>query len=141
RVLYEMQRKHASALRNTLIVFLSDHGDMMGDHFLWRKTYAYEGSARIPMIVRLPDTWDAPRGRVDDDHVVEIQDVMPTLLDAAGVSIPDTVDGRSMLPLTRAENADWRPWLHGQHVRCYRHEQANHFLTDGRDKYIWFPHV
>src|SRR5690606_8010885 len=91
--------------------------------------------------VRLPVTWDASRGRVDDDHVVEIQDVMPTLLDAAGVTVPDTVDGRSMLPLARAENADWRPWLHGQHVRCYSHEQANHYLTDGRDKYIWFPHL
>ncbi|MDF2653473.1 MAG: sulfatase, partial [Paenibacillus sp.] len=41
-------------LDNTMIVFTSDHGDMLGDHHLWRKTYAYEGSTHIPLIIRLP---------------------------------------------------------------------------------------
>ena len=41
-------------LDQTLIVFLADHGDMLGDHNLWRKTYAYEASSRIPMLMRWP---------------------------------------------------------------------------------------
>jgi arylsulfatase A-like enzyme len=46
--------KDRGMLDNTLIVFTADHGDMLGDHHLWRKTYAYESSTRIPMIVRWP---------------------------------------------------------------------------------------
>lgn len=40
---------------NALICFVADHGDMLGDHHLWRKTYAYEGSAAIPFIIKLPE--------------------------------------------------------------------------------------
>ena len=129
-------------LRNTWIVFLSDHGDMLGDHHLWRKTYAYEGSARVPLIVRPPATHpDAARGTVRDE-VVEMRDVMPTLLDAAGLDIPDTVTGRSMDPLLHGRSdPDWRPWLHGEHCMCYHTDQAMHYLTDGRTKYIWFPYL
>lgn len=142
RLLYEMNKRHGDALRNTMIVFLSDHGDMLGDHHLWRKTYAYEGSARVPMIVKPPDNWtDAPRGQVRDE-VVELRDVMPTLLEAAGVNIPETVTGQSMLPMARgAEAPPWRDVLHGEHCWCYSHEEANHYLTDGRIKYIWYPYL
>ena len=65
----------------------------------WRKTYAYEGSAHIPFIVRPPASWGWPRGQVLD-HVVEIRDVMPTLLEA-GVRVPETVDGSSLPPLVQ----------------------------------------
>ncbi|MEX0776637.1 MAG: arylsulfatase [Phycisphaeraceae bacterium] len=142
RLLNEMRRQHGAALANTLIIFLSDHGDMLGDHHLWRKTYAYEGSARVPLIVRPPAGWsDAPRGQVHR-QVVELRDVMPTFLEAAGVQAPQTLDGCSLLPLTRGQKVDdWRPWLHGEHVACYSHEQAMHYLTDGVSKYIWFPYL
>lgn len=140
RVLYELRKGDPDAFSNTFIVFLSDHGDMLGDHHLWRKTYAYEGSARIPMILKAPDNWKWPAGMVRDE-VVELRDVMPTLLEAAGVAIPPTVNGRSMLPLVLGETTPWRPFLHGEHAQCYSHEQANHYLTDGREKYIYFPHL
>ena len=142
-LLQEYAKLDAHAFRNTLIIFLSDHGDMMGDHHMWRKTYAYEGSARVPMIVKPPNTWtDAKRGQVLD-HVVELRDVMPTVLDAAGVDIPDTVDGRSMVPLLRGETqrTNWRDYLIGEHIWCYSHEQANYYVTDGKTKYIWFPYL
>lgn len=141
RLRYELRMRYPEAFRNTLIIFLSDHGDMLGDHHLWRKTYAYEGSARVPMIVRLPQTWGhAERGQVRDE-VVEMRDVMPTVLDAVGISIPDTVQGRSMLPLMRGQQSQWRSWLHGEHVNCYSEEQAMQYLTDGRWKYIYFPYL
>lgn len=123
--------------RDTMVVFTSDHGDMLGDHHLWRKTYAYEGSAHIPMIVRLPPAW----GESSASHVdrpVCLQDVMPTILDAAGVDVPQQVDGTSMLPLMRDENVPWRPYVHGEHAACYSEDQEMQYLTDGRWKYIWF---
>jgi len=140
RLLYELRRDHRDLWRNTMIVFTADHGDMLGDHHLWRKTYAYEGSARIPMIVQPPLAWDCARGQVREE-VVELRDIMPTLLEAAGVAIPETVDGMSVCGMARGEMARWRPHLLGEHDWCYSHEQANYYLTDGRWKYIWFPYL
>ncbi len=143
RVLYELKRHQPDVLANTMIVFFSDHGDMLGDHHLWRKTYAYEGSARVPMIITPPSSWSATGGTVGQvrDEVTELRDVMPTLLDAAGVDIPDTCQGQSMLPLARGETVLWREYLHGEHARSYGYEQAMQYITDGRMKYIYFPYL
>jgi arylsulfatase len=121
---------------NTLVVFTSDHGDMLGDHHLWRKTYAYEGSAHIPLVVKLPDTHHR-RGHVD--RPATLYDVMPTVLDAVGVPATRSLDGGSLLPLIQHDDAPWRPYLHGEHDTFYHASQENQFLTDGRTKYIWFP--
>ncbi len=141
RLFLEMHCHHREAWDNTLVVFLSDHGDMLGDHHLWRKTYAYEGATRIPMMVRLPNAWKAPRGQVLE-QVVELRDVMPTLLDAAGLTVPSTCQGQSLLALVRGQkDVSWRPYLHGEHGLAYHPDQVNHYLTDGREKYIWFPYL
>lgn len=122
-------------LNNTLILFTSDHGDMMGDHHLHRKTYAYEGSARIPFLIRYPVGLDLTSGTFE--HVVGLQDVMPTILEAVGVPVPGSVTGRSVFGAIRGE--EWRPFLHGEHSPCYSQEEAMHYLTDGKEKYIYFP--
>ncbi|MCZ8516048.1 arylsulfatase [Paenibacillus filicis] len=126
-------------LENTLIIFTSDHGDMLGDHNLWRKTYAYEGSAHIPMIVRLPESLGKPSYKRIDAPVL-LQDIMPTILEATGTEIPETVDGISMLGLIRGEQTE-RSYIHGEHCTCYSEEQEMQYLTDGRMKYIWLPRV
>ncbi len=115
----------------TVIMFVADHGEMMGDHHLYRKSVPYEGSARVPFIITGPDI---PAGVVTD-QVVELRDVMPTLLDAAGIGIPETVDGASVLPLTTGDAAGWREYLHGEHLHLG--QQSVHYLTDGREKYVW----
>src|SRR5690606_11428258 len=84
-------------LNNTLIVFSSDHGEMLGDHHLFRKTFAYEASARVPFLVKAPSSWEYPE--METCAPVGWQDIMPTLLDAAGVEIPGSVTGKSLLPL------------------------------------------
>jgi len=136
RLLEEMRRMRLAS--DTFMLMTSDHGEMLGDHHLWRKSYAYEGSARVPFVMRFPPNsgWNA--GNICE-QVVGLQDVMPTLLDVAGVPIPDTVEGRSLLPVLRGESPAWRPWLHGEHSACYSDENAVQFLTDGREKYLWFP--
>ncbi len=153
---------------NTLVIFFSDHGDMLGDHHLWRKTYAYEGSARIPMLLRWPKAMgmDQQRGKTLPQPV-ELRDVLPTFLDAAGASIPkyftaknaesaeisDSIgasafsaasavprhhlDGKSMLELIRGNTKGWRPFIDLEHSMCYNQDHWN-ALTDGKFKYIYY---
>lgn len=125
-------------LDNTIILFTSDHGNMMGDHHLWRKTYAYEGSAHIPLMIRLPKQLRA--GVQPEVHQpVCLQDIMPTILEAADREIPDSVDGRSLLPLIQGKVVPWREFVHGEHFGAYGESTEMQYLTDGRWKYIWFP--
>lgn len=118
-------------IENTLIVYTSDHGDMTGDHHLWRKSYAYEASARIPMIVRGPR---ALGGRTLDSPA-ELRDLLPTFLDAAGAPIPGRVDGSSLLDA--AQGRPWREFIDLEHDICYAPENNWNALTDGRMKYIF----
>jgi arylsulfatase A-like enzyme len=115
---------------NTVICFVSDHGELMGDHHLYRKSLPYEGSAHVPFAISGPGIPAGVRA-----EVVELRDVFPTLLDAAGVKVPETLDGRSVLPLARGEQIPWRAELHGEHTAF---GQSIQWLTDGTEKYIWF---
>jgi len=130
----------AGELQNTLIVMLSDHGEMLGDHTLWRKSYAYEGSARVPLIFQFLRSMELPRGQLID-RPVGLEDVMPTLLSAANVPVPDTVEGRDLFDLVRdPDRDDWRDWYHGEHAAgVYHPENGMQYLVDGPIKYVWNP--
>ena len=65
-------------LNNCLVIFTSDHGEMLGDHNLFRKTWPYEASARVPFFIRAPKNWDYPE-EVIGKSPVGIQDIMPTI--------------------------------------------------------------
>lgn len=134
------RNKQEGGLNDTWILFSSDHGDMLGDHHLWRKTYAYEGSTRIPFLVMPPPSVGRP-ARAVADEVVELRDIMPTALRIAGCEIPRTVEGHDLLPLLEAPADAWRPYLHGEHCACYAPSAEMQYVTDGRRKYIWFPHT
>jgi len=124
-------------LEETLIVFIADHGDMLGDHNLWRKSYAYQGSAHIPMLMRWPTGLvSARRGQVCKAPV-ELRDILPTFLEVAEVQPPDNLDGKSLLALARDPQAPWREYIDLEHNICY--SPLNHWnaLTDGRWKYIF----
>ncbi len=81
---------------NTLVIFTSDHGEMLGDHGLWQKSQPYDPSARVPFLMRLPGRVAA--GRVADE-IVSLIDLLPTCLDLAGVDYPGTpsLPGHSLL--------------------------------------------
>ena len=117
--------------RRTVIVYTADHGEMLGDHYLWAKSVPYEGSARVPFVMQVPDELGFPRGQVLNQPVC-LEDVMPTLLDLAGVPVPASVEGRSLVPLLRGESPPWRDYLH---IECSPH---HHTLTDGVEKFCWF---
>lgn len=126
-------------LENTLILWTADHGDMLGDHHHWRKSYPYEGSARVPMLVRWGKDMgiDAERGQ-HIRQVVELRDVLPTFLDAAGAAIPESVDGDSVLKLIKGETSGWRKYIDIEHDVCYSNENNWAGLTDGKWKYVFY---
>jgi arylsulfatase len=119
---------------NTYILFIADHGEMLGDHNLWRKTVAYEGSAKVPFVIRPPSGSDALRGATREEPVSHM-DIMPTLLDLADLEIPGFVEGSTLAPLIRGENPQWREWMHGEHSSFMGTSQ--HFVTDGKEKFVW----
>ncbi len=131
--------KEKGMYENSIICFTSDHGDMLGDHYLWRKTYAYEGSANIPFILKWPESMDGKTERGSKlENTTELRDFLPTFLDAAGTEIPEDMDGLSLLNLVRDPNSSWRPYIDLEHATAYSAENYWAALTDGTWKYIWF---
>ena len=78
---------------DTVVIFTSDHGDMLGERGLWYKMSFYEHSTRIPFVVRLPGRRSPGRATTP----ITLMDVAPTLLDLAGVPIPEQFDGSSVM--------------------------------------------
>jgi arylsulfatase len=126
-------------LENTFILFVSDHGDMTGDHHLWRKCYAYQSSARVPFFVRPPASMKIKAAQVSAAPV-EIRDIMPTFLDVGGAKPAAKLDGRSLLPLLRDPKTTWRPHIDLEHHICYSPLNNYSALTDGNAKYIYHAH-
>ena len=88
-------------LTDTLVIFTSDHGEMLGDHgLLYKGCRFFEGLVHVPLIVAWPGEIKA--GLVSS-ALVESIDLAPTLLEAAGLEIPYYVQGRSLLALLRGE--------------------------------------
>ncbi len=93
--------------RSTLVVYMGDNGFALGEHGFYDKRDAFEESIRIPMLAYAPGLI-APGTKVT--QMVQNIDIAPTLLDAAGVRVPESakMDGRSFLPLLRGESIPWR---------------------------------
>ena len=130
--------KKQGLYENTLIIFFADHGDMLGDHHHWRKTYAYEGSAHVPMLMRWPNAFGLNQRRGSKiSHMVELRDVLPTFLDAAGAPVPNHLDGQSILNLVRGRTKNWRKFIDLEHATCYTQTNNWNALTDQSTKYIY----
>jgi arylsulfatase A-like enzyme len=92
---------------NTILVFASDHGLLLGEHGLGGKTFLYEESVRIPMIIYSPYFTSAEQGKTVNELVVG-QDVPATILELCGVPVPASYQGESVLPLIKGESTQWR---------------------------------
>ena len=94
-----------------IIIYTSDHGELLGEHGVWEKTSFFEGSARVPLIIRWPKNF-APR--VVEENV-NLCDLFATLCELADVPLPDKdetvlangLDSRSLVPLLKGETAGW----------------------------------
>ncbi|MCI0391501.1 MAG: sulfatase [Acidobacteria bacterium] len=98
--------KETDQLDNTVIVFTSDNGYFYGEHGLSvERRLAYEESIRMPLLVRYPKAIKA--GTARDEFALNI-DLAPTLLELAGVAMPGTMQGRSLVPLLKGKRPGWR---------------------------------
>ncbi|HEY2930514.1 MAG TPA: sulfatase-like hydrolase/transferase [Acidobacteriota bacterium] len=103
RVLDELENLGMSG--HTIVVFTADHGNMLGERNHMFKGVMYEGSARVPLLLRAP-------GKFSQDKVVNAvldnTSVMPTLLDLAGIPIPAGLQGKSLAPLLGGDASGWQ---------------------------------
>jgi arylsulfatase A-like enzyme len=86
---------------NTLVVFTSDHGDMVGSHGARNKQRPWDESILVPMLLRYPAAFGRGARRIDTP--LNSPDLMPTLLGLAGLPIPSTVEGHDFAPFLRGE--------------------------------------
>jgi arylsulfatase A-like enzyme len=138
-VLRELERQNQ--LENTAILLSSDHGFFLGEHHFYDKRLMYEPSIRVPMMVRYPK--HIPAGETSDKMVLNL-DIAPTMLDLAGLPIPPSMQGKSMLPLAEGKTVPWRTdWLYEYYeypgfenvppsrgVRTERYKLIHYFLSD-----------
>ena len=130
-----MVLKENDLLKESIVLFVSDHGDLMGDHGLFRKSMPYQGSIHVPFIVYDPGNFLNGGVMREPDELVELRDIMPSLLDFCNIEIPDTVDGKSIKEIIENKPVKWREYLHGEH---FNHEKSNQYIVDKKMKYMWF---
>ncbi len=125
RVLDELERLEMRD--NTVVVLWSDHGYFLGDHGMWCKHALFDFALRVPLIVSAPGV----RGGQSSSALVELVDLFPSLCDLAGLPRPETLEGRSMVPLLHAPQ---RPWKQAAFARYYG---GTAVITD---RYIYAEH-
>jgi arylsulfatase A-like enzyme len=127
-------------LENTLILFMSDHGEMLGDHGLYFKgPHFYEGAVRVPLVL----AWDGRfKSALQADGLVELVDLVPTLLEATGLEIPPQVQGRSLMPLLScdADPAHHRDYIYCEYYNAWTHARSYGTMMRTVDKKIAVYH-
>ena len=100
---------------NTVIIFTSDHGFLIGERGYSDCWLLYENSLRVPLVICDPRVDASARGVIVDHMALNI-DLSPTMLELAGIDVPERVQGRSLLPLLRGENPVWREDFFCEHL-------------------------
>lgn len=120
---------------STLVVYMGDNGFLFGEHGLIDKRCAYEESMRVPALLHCPELTGS-RHRLD--QVVANIDLAPTLLEAAGVRLKVSMDGRSFLPLLSGKKLPWRDGLLYEYYweRDFPQTPSQHAIRTDRYKYI-----
>jgi arylsulfatase A-like enzyme len=123
-LLFEFMRKQ-NLWENTMVVFCSDHGDYLGDHYLGEKELFHDTVNRVPMIIFDPsDEAASTRGTVNDSHFVEAIDILPTFIEAVDAKVnSERVEGSSLIPL-----------LHGKATQSWREFVVSEFDYSFRTK-------
>jgi arylsulfatase A-like enzyme len=121
--------KERDLLKDTMIVFTSDHGDYLGDHWMGDKDFFHDPAVKIPMIIVDPDpACDISRGKVEN-ALVEAIDLVPTFIEYCGGKVPEhIIDGLSVMPLLKGDGGNWREYV----VSEYDYTQQAFSPTTGR---------
>lgn len=141
-------------LDNTIIIYTSDHGDMASEHGLWWKRTYYEGSARVPLLIRLAGDRGAQAGNrmtaeaqsagnspdpmpSTSDLPVELLDLFPTLCDLCGLPTPEGLDGETLVPLIMGQGIRKKDFARSEHI--FRMETTFRMIRTPKWKYVEFP--
>ncbi len=113
-------------LANTLILFMSDHGEMLGDHGIYFKgPHFYEAAVRVPLVMHWPGHF---ANGLQVSGLTELVDIVPTLFAAADIEVSPAIQGQSLMPLARGE-AD--PAKHRDHIYCEYYNAWTHARSYG----------
>ena len=123
--------------KNTIIMLMGDNGFYLAEHGLAGKWYAHEESIRVPFIVYDPRLPHKNRGQILDQMVLNI-DVAPTILDFAGLPIPETMQGKSVMPLFNGSDEKWRDSFLFEHLFVYDRIPKSEGIIKKDQKYIRF---
>jgi arylsulfatase A-like enzyme len=99
---------------NTVIVLMGDNGFYLGEHGIAGKWYGHEESIRVPLILYDPRLPKSLKGQEYDEMALNV-DIAPTLLDLADIQPSESMQGRSLLPLIKRENTEWRKEFFYEH--------------------------
>mmetsp|Transcript_31540 Transcript_31540/g.48386 ORF Transcript_31540/g.48386 Transcript_31540/m.48386 type:complete len:590 (-) Transcript_31540:12-1781(-) len=139
RIIREL--KDQNVLNNTLIIFTTDNGNFHAEHGLADKWYPHEESIRVPLVVYDPRMPDSKRGGNNDDFTLNI-DLAPTMLKAAGVEPPESMQGQDFADLYLKENTPWRKEFYYEWPDPFKQPTwipAAEALVRKDYKYIYWP--
>ena len=125
---------------NTVIIYTSDNGFYLGDRGLAGKWYMHEESIRLPLVIHDPRLPRERRGTRRDEMVLNI-DVAPTILDLAGVDIPEVMQGKSLAPLIAGDRPDWRDAFLYEHRIAIKTIPKSEGVRTTRWKYVRYTEV
>ncbi len=102
-------------LDDWIIIYTSDHGEMLGQHGIWEKTRFYEASVKVPLFIRCPNRF---KPRVVNQNV-NLCDIFATLCDLAEIPIPENLDSRSLVQLMNGNTENWTNETISQLANCH----------------------
>jgi arylsulfatase A-like enzyme len=120
---------------NTVIILNGDNGFYLSEHGLAGKWFPHEESLRVPLVVFDPRADKKTRGTKPEQMVLNL-DITPTILELAGTDIPDTMQGKSLMPLIKGQNPKWRTDFYYEHLLDYKPIPKSEAVRTKRYKYI-----
>ena len=111
-------------LENTIVIFMSDHGEMLGDHgFYLKGPHFYDEAVRVPLVFSWKDRFQAD---IRADCLMELIDIAPTLLEASGLEIPEYIQGRTLFPilLGQAPAGQHRDYVFSEYYNAWTHKHS-----------------
>ncbi len=134
--------QHLNLDDNTVVIYSSDHGSLLGDHGLTGKWLMYENSIRVPLIIYDPRL-DPKHNRSQREEIALSIDLAPTMLELAGVEIPSGMQGHSLVPVLNNQTTSWREHYYYEHTFQTDPPRspipASEGIRTARWKYIRYP--
>jgi arylsulfatase A-like enzyme len=121
---------------NTIVIYSSDQGFFIGEHGMFDKRFMYEESTKMPFVMRYPN--HLKKG-INKNIISEI-DIAPTLLDFAGIEIPNDIQGKSFVNIAEGKDNKWRDsyYYHYYEYPWWHHIQPHYGIRTNRYKLIHF---